>query len=142
YSTAWKSGHFNPLVDRMFNSHAFLDPNAQHDNLPDPVAARGGAYAFGNFERVSGDARTHTYLDEDFSVNKRFAMFEKTDLLFQASILDAFNRHDFAPPDPNPYGGSECQPGSTGCTTPYTFGQIGGSIVGPRVIQLELRYEF
>jgi hypothetical protein len=142
YSAAWKSGHFNPLVDRMFNSHAFLDPNAQHDNLPDPVAARGGSYAFGNFERVSGNARTHSYLSEDFSINKRFPIFGNTDLLFQASLLDAFNRHVFAPPDPNPYGGSECQPGNTGCSAPYTFGQIGGSILGPRIVQLELRYEF
>jgi len=141
YSTAWKNGHFNPLLDRMFNSHAFLDPNAQHDNLPDPVAARGGAYAFGNFERVSGNIRMHSYLSEDFSVNKRFPLPKQSDLLFQASFLDAFNRHDWAPPDPNPYGGSECQPGQ-GCNTPYTFGQIGGTILGPRLIQLELRLEF
>jgi hypothetical protein len=142
YSSAWNSGHFNPLTDRMFNSHAFLDPNAQHDDLPDPVAARGGGYAFGNFERVTGNIRTHAYLSEDFSLNKRFPLFEKSDLFFQASLLDAFNRHDWAPPDPNPYGGSECQLGNAGCNTPYTFGQVGGTILGPRIIQLELRYEF
>jgi hypothetical protein len=147
-SSAWKSGHFNPILDRMFDSHAFLDPNAQHDNLPDPVAARGGAYAFGNYERVTGNIRTHYYLDEDFSLNKRFPLIESTDLLLQTTILNAFNRHDFGVPDTNPYGGSECQPISptnpspNGCSQLYTFGQITQSIVGARSIQLSLRFEF
>lgn len=146
-SKAWRSGHFNPLQDRMFDSHAFIDPNAQHDNLPDLVAARGGAYAFGNYERVTGNIRTHPYLSEDFSLNKRFALFESSDLMFQAVALNAFNRHVFNVPDTNPYGGSECQPNAStglpsGCTEAYTFGQIGGSTIGPRAIQLELRLEF
>jgi hypothetical protein len=141
-SDAWKSGHFNVLTDRVFNSHAFLDPNSQRDNLPDPVAARGGAYAFGNFERVSNNVRMKPYLDEDFSLNKRFKVSEGTDLMLQTLFQDAFNRHRFAGVDINPYGGTECGATPSGCSTAFTFGHVLGTDVGPRVIQLELRLEY
>jgi hypothetical protein len=47
---------------------------------------------FGNAPRFFSGLRTPWYLNEDFSVTKRFVMTEKLNLQFQANFFNAFNR--------------------------------------------------
>lgn len=132
-SSAWSSGHFNPISDSMFNPGAFNDPNSNAN-----LTAR-GSYAFGTMPRVNGAVRMRPYLDEDFNLLKRMKITEGSDLQFQANVYNAFNRHiwnrpgDLYPFDP-------------------AFGQVnwgsfshtggGGYLLLPRQIQLQLKLEF
>ena len=134
YSPEWSSGHFNPITDSVFNPAALSDPNSAAN-----LAARGGAYAFGNIARVLGDVRMGTYLNEDFNVIKRTKITEGSNLELQANFLNAFNRNIWnRPADLNPYDAA--------------FGQVnygnfstsggGGYLVFPRRIQFELKLQF
>ncbi|MBZ5583116.1 MAG: carboxypeptidase regulatory-like domain-containing protein [Acidobacteriia bacterium] len=123
-SQQFTSGNFNPVTDPMFNKAAFIDPNA-----PARIAA-GGAYQFGTMARTIGLIRSFFYEDEDFNILKHTRITEKTDLLFEANLIDAFNRHIFdRPPDLN-------------ANDPITqFGRINPNalILGPRRVQLQLK---
>jgi len=133
-SAAFTTGHFNPVTDSMFNPFctelnpapncAFIDPNSGAN-----VAAR-GSYAFGTMPRVTGALRMPVFASEDFNLLKRFRFAESKDLLFQASFINAFNRHVFNRPDLNPTDGS--------------FGKINidNLLLTPRKIQLMLKFEY
>jgi len=123
------SGTFLPQsTNNFFNCGAFLDPNAT--NL---VAQRG--YTFGNLSKVFGNVRSPSYMNEDFSLIKRFTLYEAHVLSFKADFVNLFNRHTFARGD--------------GCVTCDSFGrpgaQFGGSpssVNGQKIIQLTCRYQF
>jgi len=104
-----------------FNCGAFIDPNAS--NL---VTQRG--YVFGNFTRVTGEVRSQKYVNEDFSIIKRWFITEGQNLTLKAELVNAFNRHVFGRPDTGP-GDS-------------TFGAVFGTVDGSRKVQLALRYQF
>jgi len=77
------------------------------------------------------DRRTYRAMGlEDFNLLKRFRFAESKDLLFQASFINAFNRHVFNRPDLNPTDGN--------------FGQINPDnlLLTPRKIQLMLKFEY
>jgi hypothetical protein len=130
YSSAYTGGHFvpstNPALNQpIFNAAAFNDPNSGVN-----LAAR-GTYAFGTMPRVTGAVRMPVYASEDFNLLKRTKITESTDILFQVSFIDAFNRHVFnRPPDLNPNDAA--------------FGLINpdNTLLGPRKIQLQLKFEY
>src|ERR1700722_2949916 len=139
FSSAYTSSHYEPSTDptqnpSIFNPFctatnpasncAFIDPNSGVN-----VAAR-GSYAFGTMPRVTGAARMAVFASEDFNLLKRFKFAESRDILFQASFINAFNRHVFNRPDLNPTDGS--------------FGQISPDalLLTPRKVQLMLKFEY
>jgi hypothetical protein len=155
FSAAYKSGHWDPATQPIFNSLdnvgpvvnpvAFDDPNSG-----DKVAARG--YAFGTLPRVDGAVRMSPYMSEDFNLLKRTKITEGSDLLLQVSFLNAFNRHIWnRPGDLNPYD-SRLNPGCPSVCPTTQFGLVninnlsntggGGYLLLPRKIQLQLKFEF
>jgi hypothetical protein len=134
YSSAWSSGHFNPITDSAFNPAALSDPNTAGN-----LAARGGAYAFGTIARVDGAVRMAPYLSEDFNLLKRTKITEGSDVLFQANFLNAFNRHVWnRPADLNIIDSAFGEVNYGNFST--TGG--GGYLLYPRRIQLQLKVEF
>ncbi|MBV9268875.1 MAG: TonB-dependent receptor [Acidobacteriaceae bacterium] len=129
WSQQYLSGHYNPATDPIFNAKAFIDPNA-----PARIAA-GGAYQLGDMSRTIGTIRSFFYTSEDFNILKRTQITERSDILLQVSLLDAFNRHIF-----------DNHVGPSGFTNPNAsnFGIMnpGALILGPRRIQLQLKLEF
>jgi hypothetical protein len=122
-------GTFLPQsTNNYFNCAAFLDPNAAS-----LVAQRG--FTFGNLSKVFGNVRSPAYMNEDFSVIKRFTLYEAHVLSFKADFVNLFNRHTLARGD--------------GCITCKTLGrpgaQFGGSpssVNGQKIVQLTFRYQF
>jgi hypothetical protein len=117
-----------PSTNNYFNCAAFLDPNA-----PNLVAQRG--YTFGNLSKVFGNIRSPHYVNEDFSLIKRFTLYEEHVLSFKVDFVNLFNRHTLARGD--------------GCVTCSSFGRPGaqfggspGSVNAPKIVQLTLRYQF
>jgi Carboxypeptidase regulatory-like domain len=115
-------------TNNFFNCAAFFDPNAT--NL---VAQRG--YAFGNAPKTLGNIRSPGFVSEDFSLIKRFTLYEAHVLSLKADFVNAFNRHTLGRGD--------------GCVTCDTFGQPGSQfgggpnvLNGPKLIQLTFRYQF
>ncbi len=123
------SGTYLPQsTNNFFNCAAFLDPNA-----PNLVAQRG--YTFGNLSKVFGNIRSPHYVNEDFSLIKRFTLYEAHVLSFKADFVNLFNRHTLGRGD--------------GCVTCDSFGrpgaQFGGSpssLNAQKIIQLTFRYQF
>src|SRR5467141_3673414 len=117
-----------PSTNNFLNCAAFLDPNA-----PSLVAQRG--YTFGNLSKVFGNSRSPHYLNVDFSMIKRFTLYEGHVLSFKADFVNLFNRHTLAPG----YGCITCntlgRPGSQ-------FGGSPGSVNAQKIIQLTFRYQF
>jgi hypothetical protein len=122
-------GTFVPQsTNNFFNCGAFLDPN-----VASLVAQRG--YTFGNLSKVFGDIRSPAYMNEDFSLIKRFTLYEAHVLSFKADFVNLFNRHTLARGD--------------GCVTCDSFGrpgaQFGGSpssLNGQKLVQFTFRYQF
>ncbi|HET6180445.1 MAG TPA: TonB-dependent receptor [Candidatus Sulfotelmatobacter sp.] len=132
-SSAWSSGHFNPISDSMFNPGAFDDPNSSAN-----LTAR-GSYAFGTMPRVNGAVRMAPYLDEDFNLIKRTKITEGSDMQLQVNAYNVFNRHIWnRPGDLYPFDSA------FGLVNYGSFSRIGGGgyLLGPRVIQLQLKFEF
>jgi hypothetical protein len=138
FSQQYLSGHFNPVTDPMFNSQAFSDPN-NGGNLGS------NGYEFGTMPRTIGNVRDPKFLSEDFNLTKRTHVTERIDILLRGTVVDAFNRHVFnrsfdlnpAPLNANPQG--NCRAANTnlfGCL------DTSSTILGPRLVQLELRVEF
>jgi hypothetical protein len=67
------------------------------------------------------------YIDTDLSAFKRFAIYEKSDLLFRGEIFNAFNNVNLGNPN--------------GTLTSAQFGKI-TSANPPRIVQFALKYEF
>jgi len=117
-----------PSTNNYFNCAAFFDPNAT--NL---VAQRG--YAFGNAPKTFGSIRSPGYVSEDFSLIKRFTLYEAHVFSFKADFVNAFNRHTLGRGD--------------GCVTCGTFGQPGSQfgggpnvLNGQKLVQFTFRYQF
>ncbi|GAC1663396.1 MAG: hypothetical protein NVS9B4_18110 [Candidatus Acidiferrum sp.] len=122
-------GTFLPMsTNSFFNCAAFLDPNAAS-----LVAQRG--YAFGNLPKVFGNIRSPIYKNEDFSLIKRFPLYEAHVLSFKMDFVNLFNRHVLARGDGCITCGTLGRPGAQ-------FGGSPGSINAPKIIQLTLRYQF
>jgi hypothetical protein len=128
-SPQYLSGNFNPVIDPMLNINALHDPNAVND-APNPPS--GIPYVLGTMPRVTGQIRMPWYTDEDFNILKRTKITESTDILLEANILDAFNRHVFN------------RPTDFNINDTAGFGKIpyGSQLLGPRVLQLQLKVEF
>jgi hypothetical protein len=134
FSSAWTTGHFNPITDVVFNPAAFNDPNSAAN-----LAAR-GTYAFGTSPRVDGSVRMSPYDSEDFNLLKRTKMTETSDVLLQVNVLNAFNRHIWnRPNDLGPNDGA-----AFGVINYNNFSTTGGGgyLIFPRRIQLQLKVEF
>jgi hypothetical protein len=98
-------------VSEFFNTAAFADvpPDTPYGNSPrDPLIGPG-------------------YVDTDISAFKKFAIYEKSDLLFRGEIFNAFNNVNLS--DPN------------GTLSSSQFGKITASN-SPRIVQFALKYEF
>jgi hypothetical protein len=67
------------------------------------------------------------YIDTDISAFKRFAIYEKSDLMFRAEVFNAFNNVNLSNPN-----------GTLGSPQ---FGKITSSNT-PRIMQFALKYEF
>ncbi len=116
-------GTFSPPASGLsyFNCAAFFDPNGA--NL---INQRG--YVFGNMPRITGEVRSHRYVNEDFSIIKRVAFAEAHSLTLKAELINAFNRHVFGRQDTGP--------------TDSSFGAVFGTVDGSRKVQFTLRYQF
>ena len=133
YSSAYTGGNFNPVTDPVYNAAAFTDPNSAAN-----LASR-GTYAFGTMPRVTSAARMGAYLSEDFNFLKRTQITEKTDILLQVSMINALNRHVWnRPNDLNPLDSA------FGLIQVFNYSQTGGGgyLLGPRKVQLQLKFEF
>ena len=133
YSAAYTSGHFNPVTDPVYNAAAFTDPNSAAN-----VTSR-GSYAFGTSARVIGTARMGNYLSEDFNFLKQTQITERTNILLQISMINAFNRHIWnRPNDLNP------QDSAFGIIQVFNYSQTGGGgyLLGPRKVQIQLKFQF
>jgi hypothetical protein len=128
-SQQFRSGHFDPFNDPMFNQDAFVDPNAA-------CRSSCSAYVFGNMPRTTGEVRMGHYLHEDFDILKRTRITESTNLLFRFSMLNAFNRHIFNRPN-NLGPNLDLHPDPN-------FARIdpNNTLDPPRKIQLQLKLEF
>ena len=114
-------------TNHFFNCAAFFDPNVA------AVVATNG-YSFGNLGKAFS-IRSPSYFNEDFSLIKRFTLYEAHVLSFKADFTNAFNRHTFGRGD--------------GCVTCDSFGQPGSQfgggpfiLNGTKKIQITLRYQF
>ena len=148
-SSAFKSGHWNPVTDSVFNSidlpnainpgsAAFDDPNSGSH-----LATR-GTYVFGTMPRVNGAVRMYPYLSEDFSFIKRTKLTETKALNLQVTMINAFNRHIWnRPEDLNPYD-SQSNIAAFGMMQVTNFSNTGGGsyLLLPRKIQLQLKFEY
>ncbi|MBZ5679879.1 MAG: TonB-dependent receptor [Acidobacteriia bacterium] len=123
YSDQWRSGHFNPLTDPMFNAAAFTDPNAA-------CAISCSQYTFGNVPRTTGEVRMPWYLEEDFNLLKRFKFTESKEIVLQTNAINIFNRHLFDRPPLNPFIGN------------FGFVNTANSITFPRRLQLKLEFHY
>lgn len=127
--TANNNGTFTASgTNNFFNCAAFFDPNA-------PGVVQTNGYSFGNLPKAFGNVRSPGYLSEDFSLIKRFTLYEANVLSFKADFTNAFNRHTFGRGD--------------GCVTCDTFGQPGSQfgggpniLNGTKKVQITLRYQF
>ena len=127
FTPQFLSGNYNPANVVILNKNAFSDPNS-----PARIAA-GGAYEFGDLGRTLSSVRSFFYTAEDFNILKRTQITERTDILLQVSFLDAFNRHIF-----DNRNGVDLNPNDA------NFGILNpaSTILGPRRIQLQLKFEF
>jgi hypothetical protein len=132
YDPQWASGKHDVVnpntlsVGPVFNASAFSDPNLNlQPNTP---------YRFGTFDKVSGAMRMTPYMSEDFNLLKRTRFTESKDLLLQVTFANAFNRHVWNRPGPlNP---------NFGDFSTISIANSGSYLLGPRVIQLQLKFEY
>ena len=122
-SPARRSGKFNPVTDRWYNTAAIVDQNDGNH-----LQANGGAYTFGNKPQYQSNDRGFAFIEEDFSLIKRTHITEQLALQIRGEVFNAFNRAIFSGPNGNPH-----DPG---------FGQVGGQNNSPRALQLTIRAEF
>jgi hypothetical protein len=134
---AKRSGPFNPFdfsnsgttgydhgsgacATGYWNCNAFADPN--------PTPALNVPYVFGNMPRNSADIRSFVFNDEDFGINKGVPITERIHLDFRGEMFNAFNRHAFDKPDSG--------------VQDTNFGQVGGTLLGPRNVQFTMRITY
>jgi hypothetical protein len=108
---------------------ALFSQNAPDNRrLRSTSSAQNGGYLFGTNPRVTSDVRNYLYNNEDFSFLKKTPLGEGVLFIFKVELLNAFNRHVFGSPDPNPYDSM--------------FGVPTFTIDTPRLMQLTARVQF
>jgi len=100
----------------------FYAPNSYVNNFSFP-----GSGDFGNTGRNT--FRGPRYFDTDFSLVKRFRIYETHAVTFRAEAYNAFNNVNFGNP-------------AVSLTSPQTFGKLTSIVGSPRIMQLALRYDF
>jgi hypothetical protein len=85
-------------------------------------------FTLGNAPRALGSVRSPGHFTTDLSLGKQFAIREQMNLEFRLEAQNAFNHPVFATPDT--------------AVDDQNFGQIFGTAVGPRQIQLALKINF
>ncbi len=119
----------NPKYAALQTSPALFSQNAPDNRrLRSTSAAQNGAFLFGTNPRVTSAVRNYLYNNEDFSFLKKTPVTENVLFIFKVEVLNAFNRHVFASPDPNPYDS--------------LFGVPTGTIDISRHLQLTARLQF
>jgi hypothetical protein len=87
-------------------------------------------YSFGTgIPRTTSEVRTPAYFNNDLSVIKKIALREGYVLSLKGEFLNTFNQHTFSIPDLQPYDAG-------------SFGLPGGTVNGPRNVQLTARFTF
>ena len=134
FSDQWRNGTFDPTTnDPMFNAAAFIDPNAACG-----TPAGCASYSFGDMPRTTGEVRMPMFLSEDFNLIKRVHITEGKNVSLQVSFLDAFNRHIFnRPGDLNP---RDFNPDPS--LNRFAIIDPNNTIMGPRKVQLQLKFEY
>jgi hypothetical protein len=126
----------NPNPNRYFNYASMTDPNAAFS------APGSGAWVFGNMPRTTGELRSYKYLTEDFSLVKRFPIYDRVKLQVKGEMIDAFNRHIFN--RPNTDGPTDAAGFGYVNPTAMDNGNAGGAPGdgGPRRVQFTLKLEY
>ena len=107
--------NFDPAKDRYLDISPWSQP---------------AAFTFGNGPRRQPNLRTPRFLDEGFSVFKRFSLGSESRYLeFRSEFFNIFNRVVFGGPSAN-------------INAPLTFGKITGQGNTPRIIQFALKFVF
>jgi hypothetical protein len=145
-------GSLDPNVNTMFNQEynnvtradspvagapiAFYDQNNNYNRdctgatLSNCNGSLDQPYSLGvGVPRTTSEVRTPPYFNNDLSVIKKIPVFENYTLSLKAEFLNAFNQHTFSIPDLQPYDYG-------------SFGLPGGTVNGPRNIQLTARFTF
>jgi hypothetical protein len=87
-------------------------------------------YSFGEgIPRTTSEVRTPAYFNNDMSIIKKFTVEEKYTVSVKGEFLNTFNQHTFSIPDLQPYDAG-------------SFGLPGGTVNGPRNVQLTARFTF
>lgn len=119
YNASLTGGSFDPYTEPYINRAFFADPNANRGD---------GPYQLGSLPRVTAYRMPH-YVQEDFSLQKRFKIYENLSFLLRGEAFNAFNRHvfsepyDLGPNDPN-------------------FGLVNSTVDTPRQLQVTGRIQF
>jgi Carboxypeptidase regulatory-like domain/TonB dependent receptor-like, beta-barrel len=118
-SSAYRSGHFDPNIDSLFNPAAFSIPCQ---------------WCFGTLTPTEATVRDFPYLNEEFSLLKQWTINERYSLQFRADFYNAFNRVVFGSND----GAYTSEPvfGQPG------FGMEQSQTNQPRTIQFGLRLNY
>ena len=104
-------------------------------NAFEPVSSFTSGTYYGVGPRISG-YRGFPYKNVDITFGKRTHITERMSFLIRAEAFNAFNLHNFTCT-----GNGGCQNFNTSVGD-VNFGQWGGSVTGPRNIQLVGRIEF
>jgi len=85
-------------------------------------------FADNSIPRVTSEVRTPPYFNNDMSIIKRVTLREGYVLSLKGEFLNTFNEHTWTIPDTNPYDAG--------------FGIPGGTVNGPRNVQVTARFTF
>jgi hypothetical protein len=124
---------FNGLKRMDDPTYSALQPNPALYDQNYAVNRNGGPFTFGNMQRNEGEVRNFGFLNEDLVLMKNIPIRgDYSSFQLKAEFLNAFNRHNFNSPDPNPYDNDYGVPLSV----------VGGSTDSQRRIQLTGRFMF
>lgn len=124
----------DPNLNSLFNGAVYGSQTAANQTDPaffdqNNVNYRGtGAYTLGTVPRVTGADRMNPFLNEDFSLIKRFQIREGTSFMLKFEALNALNRHAWATPNVQP--------------SALLFGVPAGTMENPRQCQITGRITF
>jgi hypothetical protein len=109
-----RRNHGSDWVDNYF-----VDPNVFQYPAP---------FTLGDAPRAIGSVRSPSHFTTDLSIGKQFLIHEEMNFEFRVEARNAFNHPVFAAPDTAVGDG--------------TFGQVLGTSVGPREVQLGFKFNF
>jgi hypothetical protein len=119
YSSALTSGPIGSKLDNYINAGAFCTADL-------PQIGNGTGYGNAGVGIVAGPGQ----FNFDVSLLKTTRIREKHTLQFRAEFFNVMNHAQFS------------NPATLAVSTPASFGQITSTSVGPRIIQLALKYAF